>query len=231
MWSPMAAEAREGPHRRRARPARHGPVLAPPPAATNKWTAGRRQSAPSSTKLGIDRADIVAHDNRHDGRVCLTPARYPDKTSRLVLIDSPIPGIPPWEPESCALPALWHFKLRRPGRRAGPGSPVGERIYLDRFLERIRWRPDEDRRSDPPPLRRDLRQARRDGIPRSPSSSRSARKDEADNPQGRWRRSWRLPVLAIGAEKAFGAKPWRVVMRNAATKRAGIRRAERRPLG
>jgi len=53
-------------------------------------------------------------------------------------------------------------------------------------------------------------------------------KDEADNLKT-MERKLTMPVLAIGAEKAFGANV-AVVMRNAATKRAGSRRAESRPL-
>jgi len=39
--------------------------------------------------------------------------RYPDKTDRLVMMDAPVPGIPPWD-EIVRMPALWHFSFGGP---------------------------------------------------------------------------------------------------------------------
>jgi len=55
MWSPMAAALAKEPHRRRARPARHGPV-SHPAGGYDKWTqAGDIRAV--LDKLGIDGAE------------------------------------------------------------------------------------------------------------------------------------------------------------------------------
>jgi len=179
-----------------------------PRAAT---TSGRRPATIRAVldKLGIDRADIVGHDIGTMVAYAYA-ARYPEKTSRLVVMDSPVPASRRGT-KIVRLPALWHFNFGGPdAERLVAGR---ERIYLDRFWNEFAATR-RDRRSDPPPLRRDLRQARRDAIPRSPVSSRSARRtrptpqgdgDEAGDAGARHRRA-----------KAFGANV-AVVMRNAST--------------
>jgi len=108
---------------------------------------------------------------------------------------------PPWS-QIVRLPALWHFNFVGPDAERFGRRP---RAHLPRpLLERVRRRPVEDRRSDPSPLRRESTPGRRDGIPRFAQSSRSARKDEADNLKA-METKLAMPVLAIGAAKAFGA--------------------------
>src|SRR2546429_589190 len=52
------------------------------------------------------------------------------QTATLVVMDAPIPGIPPWD-ALVRLPALWHFDFGGPdAERLVAGR---ERIYLDRF--------------------------------------------------------------------------------------------------
>jgi len=166
MWSPMAAELAKN-HTIVVPDLRAWACPRTPPVVT---TSGRRPatSAPSSTSSASTRADIVAHDIGTMVAYAYA-ARYPDKTTRLVVIDSPIPGIPPWN-QIVRLPALWHFNF---------GGPDAERLVAGRernlprsLLERVRGRPSRSTKR-PPALRRDLRPARRECIPRSPSSSRS----------------------------------------------------------
>src|SRR5467141_5132967 len=81
------------------------------------------------TQLGIDRAAVVGHDIGATVAYAYA-ARYPDKTDRLVVMDAPVPGIPPWD-EIVRSPALWHFFFGGPdAERLVAGR---ERIYLDRF--------------------------------------------------------------------------------------------------
>ena len=81
------------------------------------------------TKLGIDHAVVVGHDIGTMVAFAYA-ARYPDKTDRLVVMDAPIPGIPPWD-QIVRQPALWHFDFGGPdAERLVAGR---ERIYLDRF--------------------------------------------------------------------------------------------------
>lgn len=57
-------------------------------------------------------------------------AQYPSRTTKLVLMDAPLPGIGPWE-EILKNPLLWHFRFGGPDmERLVAGR---ERIYLDRF--------------------------------------------------------------------------------------------------
>ncbi len=75
-------------------------------------------------KLNIDRADIVGHDIGTMVAYAYA-AHYPEKTNRLVVMDAPIPGVPPWE-QIVRMPALWHFSF---------GGPDAERLVKGR--ERI----------------------------------------------------------------------------------------------
>lgn len=47
-------------------------------------------------KLGVDKADIVGHDIGTMVAYAYA-ACYPDKTTKLVVMDAPVPGVPPWE--------------------------------------------------------------------------------------------------------------------------------------
>jgi pimeloyl-ACP methyl ester carboxylesterase len=80
-------------------------------------------------KLGIDKADVVGHDIGTMVAYAYA-ARYRDKTSKLVVMDAPVPGVPPWE-QLVRLPALWHFDLG--GKDMLRLVQGRERIYLDRF--------------------------------------------------------------------------------------------------
>ena len=81
------------------------------------------------THLRIERAAIVGHDIGTMVAYAYA-ARYPDKTEKLVVMDAPIPGIPPWD-DLVRHPLLWHFSFGGPdAERLVAGR---ERIYLDRF--------------------------------------------------------------------------------------------------
>lgn len=79
--------------------------------------------------LNAPRADVVAHDIGNMVAYALA-ARHPDRVTKLVLMDAPVPGIGPWE-EVLKNPLLWHFRFGGPDmERLVAGR---ERIYLDRF--------------------------------------------------------------------------------------------------
>jgi pimeloyl-ACP methyl ester carboxylesterase len=87
MWSPMAAELAK--QHTVVVPDLRGMGLSSHPAGGyDKWTqAGDIRAI--LDRLGIERADIVGHDiGVMVAYACA--ARYPDKTSRLVVLDSPI---------------------------------------------------------------------------------------------------------------------------------------------
>lgn len=73
-------------------------------------------------------------------------ARYPDQTTKLVVMDARVPGVPPWE-QIVRTPALWHFGFG--GKVALRLVKGRERIYLDRFWDVFAANPtkiDEDTR-------------------------------------------------------------------------------------
>jgi len=160
--------------------------------------------------LGIDRADIVGHDIGVMVAYAYA-ARYPDKTSRLVVIDSPIPGIPPWD-QIVRMPALWHFNFGGPdAERLVAGR---ERIYLDRFWNEFAGDPSK---VDEATRRHYAALYARPGAMHSAFAQFLAidRTDVTDNIKA-MQTKLAMPVLAIGAEKAFGAS-MAIIMRNAAT--------------
>jgi pimeloyl-ACP methyl ester carboxylesterase len=208
MWSPMAAELAKD-HKVIVPDLRGMGLSSHPAGGYDKWTqAGDIRAV--LDKLGIDRADIVGHDIGVMVAYAYG-ARYPEKTSRLVVIDSPIPGIPPWD-KIVRLPALWHFNFGGPdAERLVAGR---ERIYLDRFWNEFagdRSKIDEAERRHYAAI------YARPGAMRSAFAQFRAidQKDEADNLKA-IQTKLTMPVLAIGAEKAFGANV-AIVMRNAAT--------------
>lgn len=161
------------------------------------------------TSLGIDQATIVGHDI--GTMVAYAYAvRYPDKTQKLVVMDAPVPGIPPWE-TIVRNPLLWHFDFGGPDvERLVEGR---ERIYLDRFWNEFAGDPakiDEEAREHYARL-----YARPGAMHSAFAQFRSIRQDVEDNKVSITTKL-SMPVLAIGGEKSFGAAE-AVVMRNAAS--------------
>lgn len=161
------------------------------------------------TQLHIDHAAVVGHDIGTMVAYAYA-ARYPDKTDRLVVMDAPVPGIPPWD-QIVRLPALWHFDFGGPDmERLVAGR---ERIYLDRFWNEFAGDPtkvDEATRQHYAEL-----YARPGAMHDAFAQFRAIRKDAEDN-KAAMATKLTMPVLAIGGEKSFGANE-AVVMRNAAT--------------
>src|SRR5579862_2546512 len=135
-------------------------------------------------KLGVDRADIVGHDIGTMVAYAYA-ARYPGKTSCLVVMDSPVPGIPPWK-QIVRLPALWHFNFGGPdAERLVAGR---ERIYLDRFWNEFAGDPskiDEATRRHYSAI-----YARPGAIHSRPLSSSPSARRARPTTSRRWRRSW-----------------------------------------
>jgi pimeloyl-ACP methyl ester carboxylesterase len=161
------------------------------------------------TKLNIDRSDVVGHDIGTMVAYAYA-ARYPDKTDRLVVMDAPVPGVPPWE-QIVRQPALWHFSFGGPdAERLVKGR---ERIYLDRFWNEFAGNPsriDEATRAHYAKL-----YARPGAMHSAFAQFLTIPKDAEDNLQSITTKLG-MPVLAIGGEKSFGATQ-AIVMRNAAT--------------
>jgi pimeloyl-ACP methyl ester carboxylesterase/uncharacterized RmlC-like cupin family protein len=79
--------------------------------------------------LRIGKVDVVGHDIGNMVAFAFV-AMYRERSTRLVVMDAPVPGIGPWE-EVLKNPLLWHFRFGGPDmERLVAGR---ERIYLDRF--------------------------------------------------------------------------------------------------
>jgi pimeloyl-ACP methyl ester carboxylesterase len=161
------------------------------------------------TGLGHDRTSVVAHDIGIMVAYAYA-AMYSDKVERLVVLDSPIPGIEPWN-EILLNPGVWHFNFRGPdAERLVEGR---ERIYLDRIWNYFTGdpgKPDQDTRNFFAAT-----YAVPGGMRAGFAQFAAFSQDEKDNKIFA-REKLRMPVLAVGAEKSFGALQ-AVIMRNVAT--------------
>ncbi|QDE41761.1 alpha/beta hydrolase [Luteibacter pinisoli] len=161
------------------------------------------------TKLGIDTSVVVGHDIGTMVAYAYA-ARYPDKTVKLVVMDAPVPGIPPWD-TIVRNPLLWHFDFGGPDmERLVAGR---ERIYLDRFWNEFAGTPskiDEGTRAHYAAI-----YARPGAMHSAFAQFHAIRTDAVDNKDAPSHKLT-MPVLAIGGEKSFGPNE-AIVMRNAAT--------------
>jgi pimeloyl-ACP methyl ester carboxylesterase len=150
--------------------------------------------------LKLQQADLVTHDIGNMVGYALA-AQFPMRITRWVVIDAPLPGIGNWE-EIKQSPLLWHFNFRGPDEeRLVAGR---ERIYLDRFYDELS--------ADPKHIGEATRQhyaalyARPHAMHDAFEQFGAFNQDAIDNKAllakvGKLR----MPVLAVGGEKSFGA--------------------------
>lgn len=213
MWAPLAAEL-AGNHTVIVPDLRGLGLSSKPPSGYDKKTQAR-DVAGVLNALTITTADLVTHDIGNMVGFAFAAA-YPDRVTRFVIMDAPVPGIGPWE-EILKNPLLWHFRFGGPDmERLVAGR---ERIYLDRFWNEFsadpkRWT--EEMRNHYAALYA-LPGAMRAGF----SQFAAFDQDAIDN------RAWltaggrlKMPMLAIGGEKSFGLQ-MAEVMKSAADKVEG----------
>jgi pimeloyl-ACP methyl ester carboxylesterase len=149
-------------------------------------------------KLKIQKADFVTHDIGNMVGYAFA-AQYPDRVTRWVVMDAPLPGIGPWD-EIIRSPALWHFNFRGPDvERLVKGR---ERIYLDRFWNELSANPksiDEATRQHYAEL-----YARPGAMHSAFNQFAAFTQDAIDNKAFAAKGKLTMPVLAIGADKSFG---------------------------
>jgi pimeloyl-ACP methyl ester carboxylesterase len=152
-------------------------------------------------RLNVAKADLVTHDIGIMVGYAFA-AQYPQRVTRWVVIDAPLPGIGDWD-NIIKSPLLWHFNFRGPDmERLVAGR---ERIYLDRFWNELSADPkaiDEATRQHYAALYAQPR-AMHDAFEQFAAFTQ----DAADNrafvaAHGKLT----VPVLALGGEKSFGAK-------------------------
>ena len=149
--------------------------------------------------LKIDNAALVTHDIGNMVGYAFA-AQYPNRVTRWVVIDAPIPGIGDWDKIICS-PALWHFNFRGPDvERLVAGR---ERIYLDRFWNELSANPkaiDEATRRHYAAL-----YARPHAMHDAFEQFGAFAQDATDNKALLAAGKLSMPILAVGAEKSFGA--------------------------
>jgi pimeloyl-ACP methyl ester carboxylesterase len=169
-----------------------------PDSGYDKWTQAADMRGVLQA-LGIEKAAVVGHDIGTMVAYAYA-ARYRDLTEKLVVMDAPVPGVPPWD-EVVRSPQLWHFDLGGPDmERLVKGR---ERIYLDRFWNDFAATPSK------------ITEATRRHYAELYARPGAMRADTVDNKKA-IATKLTIPVLAVGGQKSFGATE-AVVMRNAAT--------------
>jgi pimeloyl-ACP methyl ester carboxylesterase len=149
-------------------------------------------------KLNVQKADLVTHDIGNMVGYALA-AQYPDRVTRWVVIDAPLPGIGPWD-EILKSPLLWHFNFRGPDvDRLVKGR---ERIYLDRFWNELSANP---KAIDEATRRHYAKIYARPGAMHAAFNQFAAfSQDASDNKVFANKGKLNMPILALGAEKSFG---------------------------
>ena len=160
--------------------------------------------------LRIAQIDLVTHDIGNMVGFAFA-AQHPERVTRFVLIDAPLPGVGPWE-EILKHPLLWHFRFGGPDmERLVAGR---ERIYLDRFWNEFSANPSrfsEAAREHYAALYA-LPGAMHAGFAQFAAFDQDAIDNQAFLAQGKLT----MPVLAVGGEQSFGTM-MATVMRFAAS--------------
>jgi pimeloyl-ACP methyl ester carboxylesterase len=151
-------------------------------------------------RLNVQKTDLVTHDIGNMVGYALA-AQYPDRITRWVIIDAPLPGIGPWD-EILKSPLLWHFNFRGPDvDRLVKGR---ERIYLDRFWNELSADP---KAIDEATRRHYAKIYARPGAMHAAFNQFAAfSQDASDNKAFASKGKLTMPILALGAEKSFGAQ-------------------------
>ena len=162
-------------------------------------------------RLKLPRADLVTHDIGNMVGYAIV-AQFPDRISRWVVIDAPLPGIGDWD-QIKQSPLLWHFNFRGPDEeRLVAGR---ERIYLDRFYDELSADPrkiDEATREHYARL-----YARPHAIHDAFEQFGAFNQDAVDNKAMLAKTGKvKMPVLALGGEKSSGTGQ-ALELRNVAT--------------
>src|SRR6478736_4579752 len=149
--------------------------------------------------LHVERADVVGHDIGNMVAFAFAAA-HRERTTRLVVMDAPVPGIGPWD-EILKNPLLWHFRFGGPDmERLVAGR---ERIYLDRFWNEFSATPSHFTEASREHYARlyALPGAMHSGFAQFAAFDQDAVDNKAFLAA---KGKLGMPVLAIGGEKSFG---------------------------
>ncbi|WP_083253929.1 alpha/beta fold hydrolase [Pandoraea sp. ISTKB] len=195
MWAPLAAKLAT--NHTVVVPDLRGMGLSDHPSGGYDKKNEARDIAGVLDSLHIGRVDVVAHDIGNMVAYAFA-AEQPDRVTKLVLMDAPIPGVGPWE-EILKSPLLWHFRFGGPDmERLVKGR---ERIYLDRFWNEFSADP---KHFDEASRRHYTRFYALPGAMHSGFEQFHAfDQDVIDNNAFLAKGPLPMPVLAIGGEKSF----------------------------
>ncbi|UHQ19352.1 alpha/beta hydrolase [Lysobacter sp. KIS68-7] len=178
-----------------------GMGLSSHPESGYEKTAQARDLAGILDALKIDKVQLVTHDIGNMVGYALA-AQYPDRVSRWVIMDAPLPGLGSWD-KQLLNPKVWHFNFRGPDvERLVQGR---ERILLDRFYNDMSANPariDEQTRNHYAEL-----YAKPGAIHDAFSGQFAAFSQDAKDNQALFAKGGklRLPILAIGGDHSYGA--------------------------
>jgi pimeloyl-ACP methyl ester carboxylesterase len=166
--------------------------------------------------LKIQKADLVTHDIGNMVGYALA-AQYPQRITKWVVIDAPLPGIGDWDKIRLS-PLLWHFNFHGPDEeRLVAGR---ERIYLDRFYDELS--------ADPKKIGEATRQhyAKLYALPHAMHDAFEQfvafNQDAIDNQTFLAKGKLTMPVLALGGEKSAGAGQADIIRLVATNVKSGI---------
>lgn len=174
-------------------------LSAHPKTGYDKKTQGRDIAA-LIDRLKMGAAALVTHDIGNMVGYALA-AQFPDRVTRWVIIDAPLPGIVPWD-EILRSPALWHFNFRGPDvERLVKGR---ERIYLDRFYNELSANP---KAIDAATRRHYARLYARPGNMHAAFEQFAAfTLDAADNKALAAKGKLAMPILTLGGDHSFATQ-------------------------
>ena len=110
-----------------------GRSIAPPGGFDATDVAKDIQQLAQLLKLG--RIYVAGHDN--GGMTAYTFARlFPDATHGVMILDSPLPGIEPWE-EVKADPSVWHFRFHQTPNLPEELLAGRQFVYFREFFDRL----------------------------------------------------------------------------------------------
>jgi pimeloyl-ACP methyl ester carboxylesterase len=197
MWAPAAAALAA--NRTVIVPDLRGMGLSSQPAGGYDKKTQATDNAAVLDELKADKAAVVSHDVGNMVAYAVA-AQYSARITRWVVMDAPLPGIGSWE-EIVKSPLLWHFNFRGPDVERLVAAR--ERIYLDRFWNELSGDPkaiDETTRRHYSEI-----YARPGNMHCAFEQFAAFHQDAIDNREFLKRGKLALPVLAVGAEKSFGA--------------------------
>ena len=214
MWAPMAIDlARD--HTVVVPDLRGMGLSSKPAGGFDKKTQAHDVAGVLDT-LKITSAHLVTHDIGNMVGYAFA-AQYPQRVTRFVLIDAPVPGVGPWE-EILKNPLLWHFRFGGPDmERLVAGR---ERIYLDRFWNEFSATParfSEAAREHYAKLYA-LPGAMHSGFMQFAAFDQDAIDNQVFLAKGKLA----MPVLAVGGEKSFGKTMARIMQFAASDVREGM---------